>query len=337
MPLCLHPATTLLVDDNVKFLNNMEEYLSDYISVKTFSDPNEAINYMNNNRFTIYKDRCYYEKNGKLFFDLVALRDEIYNDGRFKEILTSVIDYDMPNKNGFDLILSIGDPLVGLQHHSYILLTGTDAETINKEFKPKEDQTIYKFDPEYQDKTLEAIKENSIHTSQWCSSDIAMSLARDESELTSILFDGNFLPIINDYIKKNEIIELYLFDKQGSFLFLDKYGNLSWLFVRNEKGIENSIRKARELNAPDKIVDALKSKQFICSLYEKEDFDRRVSIDWDQYLLPALKFSGDRQFLDAWADMSHSNYYYSFTKNFPDSGIDQSKILSYDDFMKQQK
>jgi hypothetical protein len=136
-------------------------------------------------------------------------------------------------------------------------------------------------------------------------------------------------------MNEHHICEMYLFDKQGSCIFLDEEANLSWLFVRNETGIENSIKLAEQYHAPTSVISALKEKQVILSLYEKEDFERRKIIDWDQYLLPATVFTGDDKYITSFKLNPHSNYYYAFTNKFPDHGIEQDKILSYKAFLKQ--
>lgn len=337
MPLCFHPTTSVLVDDDVAFLNDLVDYFSERLSVKPFNNADEAIDYINSaNRPTLFKERCTEQKNGRDFPSLSAIRKEIYNADRFKEVLTSVIDYNMPNKNGFDLMRSIGIPLGGLAFHSYILLTGTEPSAWDKDFASSFaiQNLISKADPEYQNKLLKRIQEKSNLALQWCSYDLARPLAADPNEHTNFLFDGNFLPLFKTYLKENKICEFYLFDRQGSFLLLDEHANLSWLFVRNETGVENSIKLAAQHHAPQHVLDALKSKQVILSLYEQEDFAQRKNIDWDKYLLPATVFSGDDAYTSFFNLGPHSSYYYAFTNSFPEHGLKKENILSYREFLK---
>lgn len=176
---------------------------------------------------------------------------------------------------------------------------------------------------------------NGIHTFQ-------PEYSRNPNENNSFLFDGNFISIFDNYLKENDICEFYLFDKQGSYIFLDSDANLSWLFIRNATGMENSIILAQKYNAPKHIIDALKSKECILSLYEKSDFEQRKSINWDDYLLPASIFESDRKFLGFFSNLVSSNnsnepqYYYSFTNQFPNHGIKKENILSYKEFLKSQ-
>ena len=79
-------------------------------------------------------------------------------------------------------------------------------------------------------------------------------------------------------------------------------------------------------------VGIRKSKQFILSLYEKEDFESRKSIDWDKYVFEATVFK-DEPKIEVY-NHCPSDYYYAFTQDFPEHGIDTTKILSYDGFLK---
>ena len=115
-------------------------------------------------------------------------------------------------------------------------------------------------------------------------------------------------------------------------MLLDNEANLYWLFVRNDNGMVNSITRAKELGAPQSIIEDLESKKFILSLYEKADFESRAHIDWDKYLLKADFFKDEAKKLEVFNHCPSD--YYAFTQNFPEHGIDKSKILSYSDFLK---
>lgn len=137
---------------------------------------------------------------------------------------------------------------------------------------------------------------------------------------------------------------MYLFDRQGSYLFLDDAANLSWFIIRSEKGMENSIQKALEHGAPQSVIDALKTKQFVLSLYEEDDLLRwrGKEIDWSKYLHPVsiseskinAKKIPEIQTNDS-AGNKPRKFYYAFINDFPESGIDKSKILSYREFLDQ--
>ena len=165
---------------------------------------------------------------------------------------------------------------------------------------------------------------------------------------------------------------MYLFDRQGSYLFLNEDADLSWFIIRSEKGMENSIQKALEFGAPDTVITALKERKVVLSLYEECDFSSireklfreqlkaakknkkdekeaeveteiKIELNWDKYLHPASVFESKINRLEALGVTSDgsnsgdtpSKYYYAFIKDFPEHGIDKSRILSYKEFLSQ--
>ena len=335
LPICYRPMTVMLVDDDPDFLKALSDQLSDKYPVVTFTDPDKAIRYFE-------------EINAKLFEQWVEsvlpdttslvqqARQEIYNPDRFKQILVSVVDYDMPNKNGFDVMNIMGRPITReMSSHSYILLTGKKLSDMDAKTKKKlkEKDFISKWDSDFVSQLQDRIHGKSTYTFQWMAYTPARQLTQDTTQRTNFLFDGNFLPILNDHIEKHHVCEIYLFDKQGSFLFLDKNGKLSWLFIRSDLGMSNTISLAQKYHAPTWVTDALRSKEKLLTLYEEKDFERIKTIDWEQYMLPATVFKDDNRYLEFFHLSPHSDYYYAFTDKFPNHGIDETKILSYQRYL----
>ena len=333
LPVCYHPTTVISIDDDIDFLKNLSLRVSDKLILLSFDSPKKALDYTKNQHhhlpFTI---RCLIEKNGAITFDLFSVRNEIYNINRFDEIIVNVTDYDMPYKDGIELVKSMEFP-GEVSQYSHIFLTGK----FSADFKDKlakiglDTEYIGKEDPDFVNKLLALIEKRSAMIFQRYSFSPAQILSTNKKEMVSILFDGNFAPIFNAYIKENHICELYLFDKQGSFLFLDDHANLSFFFVRNEYGIENSIKLANHYGAPNYVIKALKEKNIILSIYEQEDFEKRGKINWDDYLCPAIIFESN----DKHSVKYLRKYYYAFTNKFPNHGIETNKIFSYQQFLDQ--
>lgn len=324
IPVCYHPTTLVAVDDDKAFLTVLSAEMADKLPLLCFNNPDEAIMYTKyQHHYLPFTDRCLIEQVGGLKLNVMAIRNEIYNPDRFKEIAMVSTDYDMPGTTGTELIRKMEfQPEVS--QYSLIILTGK----ISKEFKEKiaeigkSNEYIGKDDPGYVEKLLKLINKRVANIFQWYSYMPARILSKIKNENTSILFDGNFMAVINEHIKKNNICEMYLFDSQGSYVFLDDEANLSWLFVRNETGIENTIKQALSHGAPRSVIDELKSREKILSLYEKEDFEKNSTIDWDRYLLPVTVFESNMTYLDALPGLSgsadeqnsqHPKYYYAFT------------------------
>lgn len=340
MPVCFHPTTILHVDDDAEFLKVLSLGLEEKLPIVGFSNPDEALEYAKNkHNYLPFTDRCLEETSNGVQLKFEAIRNEIYNPSRFKEIIIIVTDYDMPHTSGIELVKTMTfQPEIS--RYSHIILTGKISSEFQEKLKSVGTQIEYinKDDPRYLDKLLTLIQKRSEAIFQWSSYVPARILSRNTSEKTSFLFDGNFADVFNSYIKDNNICEFYLFDKQGSYLFLDQDANLSWMFIRNNKGMQNSIALAQELNAPKNVINALESKKYILSLYEKSDIKHIKSINWDNYLLPAKVFESGKMFLESFPDLLQEKnespkYYYACTKNFPGIDIDRNKILSYRQFL----
>jgi CheY-like chemotaxis protein len=276
-PVCYHPVTVLSVDDDKGFLSLLTAEVSDKLSLLCFDNPEEAIEYTKSkHHYLPFTDRCLTKEPNDAQFNFTAIRNEIYNPNRFKEIFIVITDYDMPNITGIDLIKTM-EFQPEIAQYAHILLTGK----ISDEFKGKiaklgmSKEYIGKDDPDYINKLLALIEKRLSKIFQWYSYMPARILSMSNKEKTSFLFDGNFMQLFNAHIKENNICEFYLFDKQGSYLFLDEQANLSWFFIRNETGIENTLKLAIEYGAPEKVIEAIKTKKVILSLYEKEDFEKR--------------------------------------------------------------
>lgn len=354
MPVCYYPTTMLSVDDDEYFLEFLSLKFEKKLPILCFNSPSEAIEYTKSkHHYLPFTARCITEENDGIKFNLMTLRNEFLNPDRFKAIFIVATDYDMPGISGLELIKTM-EFQPEISQYSHIIVTGK----VSDEFKEKvakmgkSDEYIRKDDPDYVNKLIQLAKSRSERIFQWYSYIPARILSRNIKEKASFFFDGNFNPIFNSHLKEKNICEFYVFDKQGSYIFLDADANLSWLFIRNENGIENSINLAKQYGAPPKIIDALKSKKFILSLYEKEDFDIRIrkninrSIDWDKYILPATVFESDEHYLGFFPNLlpdtimgkkNTPKYYYAFADDFPDNGIDKDQILSYKTFLQEQE
>ena len=152
-PVCYHPTTVLSVDDDPAFLEILSAQLADKIPLLCFDDPKTALDYTKNHHsYVPFKERCF-KKNSEEQerFDLKAIRNEIYNKDRFKEIYINVTDYDMPHINGIELTKTM-EFKSEVPRYSHIFLTGK----ISEDFKNKINNTDYiaKDDPDFINKLI---------------------------------------------------------------------------------------------------------------------------------------------------------------------------------------
>ena len=211
----------------------------------------------------------------KLGFSIIDVRNEVYNKNRLKEIILVTTDYDMPGKNGLEFIKTVAFPGITLEH-VLIIVTGKNSEEFKRRLSELSLPTEYivKEEPEWVNKLLKLVEEKTSRVFQDCSQKMLRILSEDTNEEACFVFDKEFGDIFTSYLKENNICEMYLFDRQGSYLFLDENGDLSWFIIRSERGMENSIQKAIEYGAPQSVIDALKTREIVLSLYEDNDFSK---------------------------------------------------------------
>ena len=326
--------------------NEFEWITSDPVMLKQLNNTfQQEVDNLSSAQLAKIRDITNHRRPERLSFSFRETRQEPCNIGRFGEIILVSTDYDMPGKNGIEFIKAAVFPGTTLEHIT-IILTGK----ISDEFKQKLNtlslpaEYIGKDDPEMFKKLLKVVEEKTWRVFQECSYKALTILSQDKNEDACFIFDKDFGKILTSHLKENNVCEMYLFDRQGSYLFLDDAANLSWFIIRSEKGMENSIQKALEHGAPQSVIDALKTKQFVLSLYEEDDFLRwrGKEIDWSKYLHPASIFESKinaKKIPEIQTNDSAGNkprkFYYAFINDFPESGIDKSKILSYREFLDQ--
>lgn len=316
----------------------------------------------------------HHERPAKLSFSIREVRNEPYNRHRIAEIILVSTDYDMPGKNGIEFIKTVAFPGVTLEH-VLIILTGKNSDEFKQRLATLSLPTEYidKNDMEYFNKLAQLVDKKTSLVFQNCSHTVLRILSEDKNEEACFVFDKHFSDFFTPYLKENNICEMYLYDRQGSYLLLDDNADASWFIIRSEKGMENSLQKAIEYGAPESVIEALSAKKVVLSLYEDSDFSQLydklmkiqldlakekkkkegdkeevepepeiiIEIDWEKYLHPACVFESKTNRLEALgiksdnsepSDVSHK-YYYAFIKDFPDHGIDKSRILSYREFL----
>ena len=119
-------------NDDKQFLDKVVSVLSRHYKTIALNDPKEAVDFL-----TQKEGRSFFrgqKLSKKLHEDILSLRLEAEDKGRFDDILISVIDYDMPNTSGFDVMKQVGlSDYYRKNEHLYILLTAKRASEFDKE------------------------------------------------------------------------------------------------------------------------------------------------------------------------------------------------------------
>ena len=259
---CCFPTTVLFVDDKVGYLDSLLIILDNSSSYKFYSDPAKAISFIEKNSHTLsYIDK--WAQNLKasnvelsdkledgeythsyLDIDISAIHQQIYSSDRFKEISLVVVDFSMPQINGLEFCNRIKDlPIMKL------MVTGRadyefGVKALNegiidrfiikgsKDFNKNLNKTIKQMQHDYFCRLSNAIIQHLV-TNPYC------CLSRKE-----------FVKKINEVLEDKNFIEYYLIKDNGSFLLLDKNGNINYLVAKTEDEILEDYQIACDNNAP---------------------------------------------------------------------------------------
>jgi CheY-like chemotaxis protein len=299
-----YPTEVILIDDEPILVDRVKMTLGLLsVSIKSFNHPLKALDYINDhNQIPI---TTYALENGY---------HQIYSSKRFKQIATVVVDYDMPGMNGLEVCRQITSPYI-----QKIMLTGAATHQIAVDAFNEGiiHQFIQKNDPDVFAKLQNAVISAQEKYFEACTFELIHQLQNDYPEV-SILQNPDFIELFGKITHENKVIEHYLLDEMGSFLFLPDSGKSSALFVFNEEILDTQEDMIPELDRhPDIVEDIYKHRKAIC-FYPFNSLEKYDPANWKNYLQP-LKHLGAK-----------SPLFYAFVSDLTD--LDQSKIVSFKDY-----
>lgn len=322
---CYFPTTSVFIDDNHKFL----ERLKLEIDVKktypmTFYNPQDALDFLNNTYqkmpfikscVSSLENESWNQRN--IFVNIKNIHKAIFDKNRFNEISVVIVDYAMPGLDGLALCDRLNKSSV-----KKILLTGEASEKVAiKAFNERLiDRYIKKDDPQFSITLNHYITELQYEYFVEQSLPILTSLTEDTEQSGAFLTDTTFIELFQSILSSHQIIEYYLMDNSGSFMFVDFEGNLSWLAVKNEHELLGFYEFAKNSNASDEILKKLRDKSFIPYFQSDDDFKSYPS-QWDKFMNPASRLQGQQ------------TYYYSYIKNNPIYSIGDTKEYSLREYL----
>ncbi|MCE3237390.1 MAG: hypothetical protein K0R24_371 [Gammaproteobacteria bacterium] len=241
LPLFYYPSTWLWIDDDKTLLDNMVSTFEDYNHIKPFYSAKECLDFLKNyqspfSKYTFLKSLSHDETYGVLKhtptdFDVTLLM-KIANDlDRHQEITAMVIDYQMPEMDGFTFVkemnsLPIQKILLTGAIESHEAMTGFNNNLIHRYVQKQEVDLVTTLAMYLQQATFEYFQKLSLPL-----------LTHLETESKLPLSDPLFIKHFEWYCKKNEIEEYYLMDKQGSYLCIDKKKQKKCFVVHTDKSI----------------------------------------------------------------------------------------------------
>lgn len=328
--ICQYPTTTILVDDNEDFLARTSTLLNaEGLLSYVYAKSQKALDFLNKEyRADPFINRCTTTTPDRdidtmvLHFDYRKIHHEIYHPRRFQQISALVADYAMPRLNGLEFCREVSDDFI-----KKLILTGEAGNELAVE--AFNEGSIDKFLeksaldlPELLVKNVRDLQKKYFLEL----SEMALNKAMNDlyKQTPACLSDPIFIKFFNDLKESNGVIEHYLLDEHGSFLFLDMYGNPSWLVVKSDKDMQDLAEHAHLQDAPHDIIAAFQQRTIVPYFHTDEDL--QVPFDKCQpYLHPATKFEGKQL------------YYYSYVKEPDAYQLDRDKIVSFQKYQEQSK
>jgi CheY-like chemotaxis protein len=321
IPTCYFPSTVLFVDESHDFLLNFVRQLDENLSYRVFLSPFAALECIQKKRceLDLLSQRCLSEyteakncplTNYTINLDLAAIHAEIYNPHRFTEISVVVVDYAMPGMNGLEFCRCLEETKI-----KKILLTDlTDEKVAIKAFN---EGLIHRYFQKSDPNIVELINQ-SIHDLQLeyfqTMSDMLVRMLSVTSP--NCLQDKKFTKFFHQLLHEKGIVEHYLADNSGSFLFLDNDAKASFLIVKNETDMHLHYDLALDNGASEEVLDQLSGGEKIPCFWQANTQPTEWN-DWSTYLVPAQRFVSDKI------------YFYAYVQGPVLFHVQHDKILSY--------
>lgn len=339
VPCCYFPTTVVAVDDSGKsFFDHLRFALGEQVALKPFESPNAALEYFSQEYKTIpyikkwisnAREQVVLNREAEALdtvhsythIDIASIHKEIYSAERFKNIVTLVVDYHMPEMDGLKFSRSVRVAL-NEQLIKILMLTGKAADSLGLEALNDDVIDIFlKKGNDYKEKlTANVLKLQEQYFQDLSGTVIYSLLANDFYCLTDPVFYDEFHKIR----EQHDIVEYYLVHENGSFLMLDMDGKPYWFIVNTDRDHKEYLQEAQDNYGPEDIVAAFKNhKVAMCVLSDKSrDFDEVE--DWRPFIHP----------LTASIKGQHETYHYALVEGVSVYDIDASKIATYAEFLK---
>jgi CheY-like chemotaxis protein len=311
-PACFyHPVSIVFLDDDKAFLNALEMQLGKHGGMRVFMKSDEALSAVAQSEEDVNEEVLDLidpnEDNAistySLSIRIANIHRAIYNENRSKYIAGVVVDYDMPI-SGIDFCKDIKSNEI-----YKIMLTGKAGnelaiDAFNKRIINK--YLAKKSSSLYEDLVL-AISDAKQHYFFEKSKTIIDNLGKN---FKNLLINDSFQKIFNKVFQESGAVEYYLVDRSGSYLFLDKELQPTWLIIRSVQEIKEQIAILEEAEIGNEFIELLKSNQKLLFLVSENDYEKPEAIT--EYLFDANKLN--------------DNYFYSVVKGRVTNLIDWENI-----------
>lgn len=305
IPFCFHPTKTVVVDDDPGLSKWLAVQLANLGTSEFFTSPDKALKAMRQYKpdfFTKHVtlthetfDIRHHDKRS-LEVDLTKIHEEIHNLKHFDQIAVIIVDYAMPGMTGLEFCKEIRDlPM------KKMLLTGEADHTIA--VGAFNDGLIDRFILKSDQNLMKIIEQNVFELQFAYFQDLSRlifdSLAPRDKKFTNCLSDEKFAHYFVETLKKRKVKEFYLWDHYVNFLFKDESGQISWMMIRDDASVKDTILSAEQAYKEQptdegaKILELIRTHKKLPFFYPY--YNETWSLeDWKPYLQTVKSVEGSR-------------------------------------------
>lgn len=254
MPLLFYSTTLVWVDDDVFFIKTIAESFRRNYHAKVCFSPNSFLSFFEDYYSIIENISFFNSSNGDddyeinhrlpIEVDFQCIIDLYKNKERFNDISVVIVDFKMPELTGLELMKRIKPS--GIKR---ILLTGEaeDQLAITAFNDNSIDRFVRKSDCNFLSSLNLYIRQVTIQ--YFC--DITKPLLTHlEADYRLPQSDPVFIDFFDKWMSINNIVEYFVFDKNGSMLTVDQQGKIFYFVLHTERSLEAFC----ELHNTDKAV-----------------------------------------------------------------------------------
>lgn len=310
-----HPVKVVFLDDNRAFLDALELEFSAQINMLTFTSPNEALRALDNSGQNITSSTFKLINNvnadtttDRVFgFEINKLLNIIYDISRFNHAPVLVVDYEMPDINGIEFCQKLKNRDI----FKIMLTAEADKDTAIKAFnKGVIDKFILKTSENLSQDLMLAVSE----LTQRYFEEISRTMMNGYRGSMSLFDNELYQQLFNQILLKTQAVEYYMVDNSGSFLFLDKEANPTWLIIRHATELKEQLDFLQGYDVPDQIISSVAKKEKMLFLLSEEEYRKPID-EWVRYIFESKKLD--------------NNLYYSVIEGRLTDSVKWDKVVSY--------
>lgn len=321
IPTCFyHPLKIIFLDDNRAFLDALDLEFGARINMVTLTNPDTALQEINNNSqdFTqlIFKSKK--DVNVDTTTDRVIgiefsnMLNLVYDGARFDHVAVLVVDYDMPNINGIEFCQKLNERKI----FRVMLTAEADKDTAIKAFNSGLiDKFILKTSEELHLEITLAVQELTQRYFKELSRNI---ISGHEGFINDLFRNKLYHQLFADLVSQVQAVEYYMVDNSGSFLFLDKDANPTWLIIRHNQELEEQLDLLHGYDLPVQIMESIIKKEKLLFLFSEKEYKKPIN-GWVEYMFDSKKLD--------------NNYYYSIVCHHLTDAIDWDRVVSYSEYI----